>query len=138
MPDYRRWYQPGGTYFFTVVTCQRFHLFAEEPARALLGQVMREVRDELPYETIAIVLLPDHLHAAWALPSGDDDFSTRWKEIKLRFTERWLAQGGREMPVTNAQARRGNRGVWQRRFFEHLIRMTAIWSGTATTLTTIQ
>jgi len=122
MTDYKRWYQPGGTSFFTVVTYRRFHLFGDENARSLLGRVMREVRDELPFETVALVLLPNHLHAVWSLPSGDEDFSTRWKEIKSRFTERWLAQGGSEMSVTPSQKRRGNRGIWQRRFIEHLIR----------------
>jgi REP element-mobilizing transposase RayT len=63
-----------------------------------------------------------HLHAVWALPPGDEDFSSRWKRIKADFTERWLASGGAEMRVTPSQARRGNRGVWQRRFMEHLIR----------------
>jgi len=122
MSDYRRWYQPGGTSFFTVVTYGRFRLFDELQARQLLGEVMREVRAELPFETVAIVLLPDHLHTVWALPTGDGDFSTRWKEIKTHFTTRWLAMGGKEMPVTPSQKRRGNRGIWQRRFIEHLIR----------------
>jgi putative transposase len=71
---------------------------------------------------VAIVLLPDHLHAIWSLPTGESNFSSRWKNIKGEFTERWLAAGGREMPVTPAQLRRGNRGIWQRRFIEHLIR----------------
>jgi putative transposase len=122
MSDYRRWHQPGGTSFFTVVAYHRFRLFDEPNAAQLLGEVMREVRDELPFETVAIVLLPEHLHTIWSLPSGDEDFSTRWKEIKTRFTTRWIAMGGKEMPVSPSQARRGNRGVWQRRFIEHLIR----------------
>ena len=53
---------------------------------------------------------------------GDDDFSTRWKLIKRRFTERWIARGGAEGDVTGAQAARGSRGIWQKRFWEHLIR----------------
>ena len=122
MSDYRRWYQPGGTSFFTIVTYRRFRLFEDERARALLGEVMRVVREEMPFETVAIVLLPDHLHAIWTLPSGDEDFSTRWKRIKSDFTARWLSAGGREMQVTPSQKRRGNRGIWQRRFIEHLIR----------------
>jgi putative transposase len=119
---YRRWYVKGGNSFFTLVTYHRFPLFNDSGARRLLGDVMREVRSERPFETVAIVLLPDHLHAVWTLPQGEADFSSRWKEIKQRFTERWLASGGREMPVTPSQRRRGNRGIWQRRFIEHLIR----------------
>ena len=88
MSDYRRWYQPGGTSFFTVVTYERFRLFDDQNARGLLGDVMRLVHTELPFETVSIVLLPDHLHAIWTLPTGDEDFSTRWKRIKSEFTER--------------------------------------------------
>ena len=124
MSDYRRYYQPGGTSFFTIVTYHRFRLFAEAGARDLLGEVMRDVRAEMPFETVAMVLLPEHLHAIWALTSGDADYSTRWKEIKSRFTSRWLAQGGREMPVTESQRKRGGHGIWQRRFIEHLVRDT--------------
>jgi putative transposase len=102
--------------------CRRYPFFAKEEARTLLGTVVREVQKEMPFKTVAIVLLPDHLHAIWTLPPDDADFSTRWKEIKSRFTERWLAQGGKEMPVTPSQKHRGNRGIWQRRFIEHLIR----------------
>lgn len=122
MSNYRRWYQPGGTSFFTLVTYRRMPLFDDERARTLLGQIMRNVRQKTPFQTVAIVLLPDHLHTIWSLPPGDDDFSSRWKKIKADFTEQWLGSGGTEMPVSASEARRGNRGVWQRRFIEHLIR----------------
>src|SRR5262245_35654127 len=82
MPDYRRWYVPGGTTFFTLVTFRRRPIFADSTSCHLLGRVMRDVRDELAFETVASVLLPDHLHAIWTLPMGDADYSTRWKKIK--------------------------------------------------------
>ena len=122
MPDYRRWYVPGGTFFFTLVCYRRRLLFRDAAARALLGNVMREVRDESPFMTVAACLLPDHLHAIWELPAGDADYSGRWKEIKSRFTEQWLEAGGKELPVSESRRKRGERGVWQRRFWEHMIR----------------
>ncbi|MCA9025032.1 MAG: transposase [Planctomycetaceae bacterium] len=122
MSAFRRWYQPGGTYFFTIVTYDRIPLFAEESARTLLGEVMRSVNEQLPYETVAIVLLPDHLHAIWNLPNGDQEFSRRWQRIKSDFTRLWRRQSGREATTTASKQRRGNRGVWQTRFWEHLIR----------------
>src|SRR5215213_4408282 len=100
MPDYRRWYQPGGTYFFTVVTYRRWKLFRDPNARSLLGSVIRQFTQERPFDTLAIVLLWDHLHCVWSLPRGDADYSSRWKEIKVRFTEAWIDSGGRELPVT--------------------------------------
>ena len=43
MPDYRRWYVPGGTFFFTLVACNRHPLFESPIARSILGEVMREI-----------------------------------------------------------------------------------------------
>ncbi len=70
----------------------------------------------------AIVLLYDHLHLILSLPSGDDDFSTRLASIKANFTRKYLSAGGEEQSISESRYRRGNRGVWQRRFYEHLIR----------------
>lgn len=122
MPEYRRFYEPGGTYFFTVVTAARRPLFADLWAQRLLGEIMRRIKAISPFETAAIVLLPDHLHCLWTLPRGDEDFSTRWKAIKREFTVAYLAEGGCEARPTASQRERGHRGVWQRRFWEHLIR----------------
>jgi putative transposase len=121
MSDYRRWYVPGGTYFFTLVSCHRYPYFRDAAARTLLGQAFRAAQQERPFEVVAIVLLPDHLHCLWTLPAGDDDYSSRWKDIKDRFTVDWLAAGGHEERVTKSQMRRGHRGIWQRRFWEHTI-----------------
>jgi putative transposase len=122
MPNYRRNFVPGGTFFFTVVTAGRMPLFGEEFARTLLGRCFRQERVTRPFSTDAIVLLPDHLHALWTLPSGDFDFSTRWSAIKSRFTREWLASGGTERAVRPGQHREERRGIWQPRFFEHTIR----------------
>jgi putative transposase len=122
LPDYRRWYHPGGTYFFTVVTQQRHPLFRVPAARDLLGASFRETARGHPFETIAIVLLWDHLHCVWALPRADADFSIRWNAIKGTFAKAWLASGGAEVPVTPSQGSRRCRGVWQPRFWEHLVR----------------
>ncbi|WP_425616229.1 transposase [Anatilimnocola sp. NA78] len=122
MSDYRRNFVPGGTFFFTLVTERRAPLFANESARTLLGEALRECQAKHPFKVVAMVLLPDHFHALWELPAGDDDFSTRWKNIKSAFTRRWLAQGGREQPRRRSRVREKRRGVWQRRFWEHTIR----------------
>ncbi len=69
-----------------------------------------------------MVLLPDHLHALWTLPPGDADFSTRFAVVKKSFTEQWLRLGGHESAISAANSRDRRRGVWQRRFWEHVIR----------------
>ena len=83
-----------------------------------LREAVRETRRQRPFHIDAWVVLPDHLHCVWTLPSGDDDFSNRWKAIKIRFVQA-LPQTERRSKVRMAK---GERGIWQRRFWEHLIR----------------
>jgi REP element-mobilizing transposase RayT len=99
MPNYRRYFVKGGTYFFTVVTFDRAPILTTDLGRDCLGTALREIRDRWPFEAIATVLLPDHWHTVWSLPSGDADYSTRLRRIKERFTELWLAAGKAERPV---------------------------------------
>ncbi len=122
MPQYRRAHEPGGTFFFTVVTEQRVPLFRAAHARASLREAIAAARQRWPFDVDAMVLLPDHLHTVWSLPKGDADFSTRWSFLKRRFTQAWLAAGGRERPRSASRRRNRRRGVWQRRFWEHAIR----------------
>jgi putative transposase len=121
MADYRRYFVPGGSYFFTVVTKGRKPLFAEEPARNLLGEVMRDAKRQWPFEINAIVLLPEHLHAIWSLPPGDAAYPRRWGWIKKEFTKAWLSRGGVEQQVSTTRRKRNERGVWQPRYWEHTI-----------------
>jgi putative transposase len=122
MPDYRRWYVPGGTYYFTVVTDRRTPTFRNPDAAHLLGAAMREVRGKASFATIAVVLLWDHLHCTWTLPEGDDDYSARWRRIKASFTDKWLSAGGFEATRSPSRIAKGERGVWHRRFWEHVVR----------------
>jgi putative transposase len=71
-----------------------------------------------PFHIDAVVVLPDHIHAIWTLPPGDADFSTRWRFIKSRFA-RAIPKNER---LSRVRRSRGERGIWQRRFWEHLIR----------------
>jgi putative transposase len=119
MTDYRRWRVAGGTYFFTVVTHARQPLLTSDLARRLLRDAFRVVRLRRPFDVVAIVLLPDHLHAIWTLPPGDFDYATRWQLIKRRFTKSYLSAGGVEASQLASRDSKGERGVWQRRYFEH-------------------
>lgn len=122
MPEYRRIDAPGATVFFTVVTDGRRPMFMTPAAIALLRWAFRQVRSAHPFEFDAVVILPDHLHAIWTLPAGDHDFSKRWSLIKRAFTQRFLAAGARESVRSTSRRRRGERSVWQRRFWDHVIR----------------
>ena len=117
MPRYTRAWIPGGSFFFTVALLER--------RRALLTlhidtlrHAFRETRRRRPFDVDAIVILPDHFHTVWTLPPGDADFSTRMRLIKTFFNY--------SMPATERlserRAAKGERGIWQRRFWEHTIR----------------
>ena len=122
MTNYRRLHIAGGSYFFTVVTHHRRRFLCDPAARVALRQAFAEVRRRWPLQIDAIVLSPDHLHCVWTLPPDDSDFSTRWNQIKGRFSKVWLASGGSEATPGTSRAARRERGVWQRRFFEHSCR----------------
>jgi len=121
MPNFRRAWVPGGSFFFTVVTDRRRPLFSDAEARRLLGEKIRACQAEWPFTINAIVLLPDHLHAIWSLPPGDDAYPTRWAWIKKEFTKAWLANGGAETVISAGRSREERRGVWQPRFWEHTL-----------------
>ena len=117
MPNYRRAFVPGGCWFFTVNLLERRQALLVDHVEALRTAVAA-TRQKYPFDIDAIVILPDHLHAVWTLPPGDADFSTRWRLIKSRFAKA-LPKQERLSAVRKA---RGERGIWQRRFWEHLIR----------------
>lgn len=116
MVRYRRNFVPGGTYFFTLTLADRASSALIDHVDAL-RMAFRIARHERPFTIDAIVILPDHLHAIWTLPSGDSDFSGRWRRIKAHFTHRLIATS---VPVE--RHRNGEYALWQRRFWEHTIR----------------
>lgn len=117
MVRFRRLLVPGGTYFFTVALQDRGSDLLVRRI-ALLRDCWRAVQADHPFRTEAAAILPDHLHCIWTLPEGDSDFAIRWKKIKAGFS-RHVDDAGTMRP---SLARKGERGIWQRRFWEHAIR----------------
>lgn len=117
MTTYRRNFVAGGTYFFTVNLAERrSRLLTDEIT--LLRTAFRYARLRHPFAIDAIVVLPDHLHTIWTLPGGDADFAVRWQLIKATFSRR-LPRGER---ASASRLRKRERGIWQRRYWEHTIR----------------
>jgi putative transposase len=117
MSNYRRTVLPGGVFFFTVVTRDRTPIFTSEAPVDHLREAFRKVRKARPFVVDAVVVLPDHLHCIWRLPFDDTDFSTRWREIKKAASR----------AISPASDWRNERGVWQRRFWEHALRDESDW-----------
>jgi REP-associated tyrosine transposase len=118
MPYYRRAWRSGGTYFFTVTLLHRMGNDLLTREIGLLRDVVMRVRRRHPFVIHAWAVLPDHLHCVIQLPEGDADFALRWRLIKGGFS-RGL---DRCEERTAVRRRRGERGIWQRRYWEHLIR----------------
>jgi len=117
MPRYIRAHIPGGTFFFTVALLERRRRLLTEHVDVLRA-TFASVRAQRPFTIDAAVILPDHLHCIWTLPDGDTDFSGRWHAIKSRFS-RSLPK---EERLSARRIAKGERGIWQRRFWEHTIR----------------
>jgi len=116
MVRYRRNFIPGGTFFFTVTLRDRRSSVLVDHV-GLLREAFRYTRTGRPFDIRAIVVLPEHLHTIWTLPSDDSDFSARWRQIKSAFTRNVVKAGG----MVSCDDR-GEYDLWQRRFWEHTIR----------------
>jgi putative transposase len=121
MSNYRRARMPGATYFFTLVTHQRQRFLCDAPVRAALREAIGRVRASHPFAIDGWVLLPDHFHCIWTLPPGDAAFGARWGMIKRHVsTSCPFLQTDRRLSVS--RKKRHESSLWQRRFWEHLIR----------------
>jgi len=117
MTNYRRNFVPGGSYFFTVNLLDRRSRLLTHNIN-LLRSAFRYTRVRHPFTIEAIVILPDHLHAIWTLPDNEADFAVRWRLIKSAFS-RGLPDGER---ISESRSSKGERGIWQRRYWEHTLR----------------
>ena len=122
MPNYRRLIVAGGTYFFTQVTYQRQTWLCDDLGRKALREAILKVRAKYPFKIDAFVLLPDHFHCLLTLPDGDKDFSVRLRLIKTYVTKYYGEQLGVDRVVSLSRQKRQEQNLWQRRFWEHLIR----------------
>ena len=114
MSDYRRLFVPGGTYFFTLnLRDRRSDLLVKHID--LLRESWKEVSKTRPFETLAAVILPDHMHMVISLPEDDADYPSRLRLLKSGFTRRLPDDA-------KSKGRKGERNVWQRRYWEHAIR----------------
>jgi putative transposase len=120
MSDYRRDRTAGGTWFFTVVTEGRRPWLCAPEAMAALRGAFAATKVLAPFDVVAAVALPDHLHVIWTQPQGDAAFGRRWALIKRHVGD--IVGRTTQLPLKPANRRRHERGLWQRRFWEHRIR----------------
>jgi len=109
-------------FFLTVVTNFRRPFLTSELARRVLRSALLKTQAEHPFTIEAIVLMPDHFHTIWQLPEGDSGYSLRDRLVKARFTHEFLAAGALEGGRSKSRMKKRERSVWQRRFYEHVVR----------------
>ncbi len=117
MSHYKRLRVAGATYFFTVNLADRGQSLLVDRINTLRWAYAK-THAEHPIHCDAMVILPDHLHAIWTMPQGDSDFSVRWRKIKARFS----AAIAEDFPRSDSKVIKRERGIWQRRFWEHMVR----------------
>jgi putative transposase len=117
MSRYRRAKVEGGVFFFTVTLADRSSDLLVRHVDHL-RKVYASVQEWYPFETIAICVLPDHLHAIWSLPPSDTNFSLRWRLIKSGFSREFDGNAQR----SSSKIAKREKGIWQRRYWEHAIR----------------
>lgn len=115
--QYTRILLPGATYFFT------FNL-ANRKSNLLIHHIddlrfaFKRVQRRHSFFLDAISILPDHIHMIMTLPANDTNYSKRIKLIKAAFS--WQIKADEE--ISKSRQIKRERGIWQRRFWEHAIR----------------
>jgi putative transposase len=104
-------------FFFTLTLAERgSDLLISHIER--LRRAYADVQSRRPFETIAICILPDHIHMLWQLPQDDTDYASRLGLFKSAFS-RGLAPSPTR---SESKIAKREKGIWQRRFWEHAIR----------------
>jgi len=114
---YRRTDIQGGTYFFTLNLLQRKQTLLLDEIDKLRDSI-NKVKKQHSFRLDAMVVLPEHLHAILTLPPNDNDYATRWLLIKAGFSR----QLPKQEKINKSRKTKAERGIWQRRYWEHFIR----------------
>ena len=123
MRHYIRQREAGASYFFTVVTYKRRPILTQGANIDRLRRAIRIVKQTHPFIIDGIVILPDHIHTIWQLPEGDDNYPMRWAQIKRQFSMLVAT----DESSSHSRRNKRERGIWQRRYWEHMIRDDEDW-----------
>ena len=118
MNDYRHNRVPGQTFFFTVRLLDRRSTLLTDHISAF-GEAIRQARTRKPFHVDAWVALPDHAHAIWTLPPGDDDCASRWRAVKIAFSKAMSK---------SARAAKADTTIWERHYMDYRIEDDAEYS----------
>lgn len=112
MPDYRRFYLPNSPVFITCVTAERKRILQSKVELDLYWGAVRRTQKKLPFELMAYAILPDHFHWLIMMPEEQPNFSLVLQKMKWIFA----------LDYKQAQGLEGAIKIWQRGFWDHVIR----------------
>ena len=116
MSQYIRSHTKGATYFFTLVSYNRRNILCEDDFLQAFKKSIKQVQQQYPFEIIAWV------QRILRMPTDEANNSMRWSQIK-RLTTQACPQY--HLPIddlSRSKVKRNERGIWQRRFYEHQIK----------------
>ena len=121
MPNYKRIFVQGHSYFITIVTHDRQHILIKNIK--LLRYVFSESKKLYHYDIVAIVILPDHLHMIIE-PEDANEYPKIISYLKRKFT--YLVNKNDENKndtfISKSKKKKRESNIWQRRYYEHTIR----------------
>ena len=111
-------FKPDRTWFFTLNLADETSSLLTRHAQ-FLGESARDVEGLYPFETIATVILPNHLHMIWTLPEDDLDYDRRISYLQSGFTRR-VADSLSD--ADKARQKAPMKPLWHRRYWDYKIR----------------
>lgn len=118
MPNYKRYYEKEYYIFITVVTYKRNKILLKNIEK--LRNSFKKAKTKYQFEIFGMVVLPDHFHIILK-PEIANEFSKIIGSIKSSFTKT-IDKDYIDNNISTSRIKRREKGVWQRRFYEHTIR----------------
>ncbi|SUD91970.1 REP-associated tyrosine transposase [Psychrobacter phenylpyruvicus] len=107
----------GGCYFITFVLQDRQSSLLTDYI-AEFRMAYRDTKKNYDFNLDAMVVLPDHVHMILTLPESSNNYSIIIASLKSQFSRRM----NKEESISQSRQKKRERGIWQRRFWEHRIR----------------
>jgi len=126
MPNYRRVFADGYSYYLTIVTHRRKPILIDNIA--LLRQSFAQSKKRFDYRIDAIVVLPEHIHMV-ITPENTTDYPQIIGAIKAYFSRHYTGEDG-TFEQSNSRHKKRYRAIWQKRYYEHTIRDEKDWHET--------
>ncbi|MDD3149488.1 MAG: transposase, partial [Candidatus Gastranaerophilales bacterium] len=121
MSNYRRAYEKNSYVFITITTFKRNPILIKNIK--ILRNSIRKTKEKFEFEIFGIVVLPDHIHTILR-PKIIRNYPDIIKSIKTDFSKNIDKKEitNVEKYVTESKKKKGEKGVWQRRYWEHTIK----------------